>query len=214
MIARRTIRAVADDCVSAPSQRQALLTVRCTSFLCSPGTLDLTQLAGSDPGPSPVPEPEPPASGIVHAASEACRFQQIPRMPRATSQAPAVETETPPRMASPQFPGQQYLPPATASPTGPAPYGGLGYYQHYPHADPYHPHSNDHFGPPMPTPPQSRQPDPYTFPIPPRPVPEPAAAVGEGARKRAADGTVAATATVKRARADDTVPTAGTEGAE
>eukprot|EP00752_Nemacystus_decipiens_P009884 g8817.t1 len=67
------------------------------------GTLDLTRLAGSDPGPSPAPEPEPPASGIMHAASEAYRFQEMPRMAMAASQAPAVEPETPQHM-SPQFP--------------------------------------------------------------------------------------------------------------
>lgn len=179
------------------------------------GTLDLTQLAGSDPGPPPVPEPEPPATGIMHAASEAYRFQEMPRMPMATPQAPVIEPETPQHMTPPQFPGQQYLPPAGANSAGSAPYGGLGYYQHYPHAgtvDPYHPHSSDHFVPAMAAPPQNRQPDPYTFPMPPRPVVEPAAIAGEGARKRAADAVVAATAAMKRARTDETAPIAKMEG--
>ena len=178
------------------------------------GTLDLTQLAGSDPGPPPVPEPEPPASGIMHAASEAYRFQEMPRMPMATSQAPVIEPETPQHMA-PQFPGQQYLPPSGAGTAGPAPYGGLGYYPHYPHAgpvDPYHPHASDHFVPSMAAPPQSRQPDPYTFPMPPRPVVESVAIAGEGARKRAADAVVAANAAMKRARSDETAPIPKMEG--
>eukprot|EP00903_Cladosiphon_okamuranus_P013909 g12937.t1 len=172
------------------------------------GTLDLTQLAGSDPGPSPAPEPEPPASGIMHAASEAYRFQEMPRMAMAASQAPAVEPETPQHM-SPQFPVQQYLPAAGASPTGPPPYGGLAYYQHYPHAgvvDPYNPHPTDHFGASMASSPQTLPPDPYAYVSSARPVIEQASAVGDGARKRASDGTVASSASAgnKRARTDET----------
>lgn len=136
-------------------------------------------------------------------------------MPMATSQTPTIESEAPQHMA-PQFPGQQYLPPTAVSPTGPAPYGGLGYYPHYaPHAgsvDPYHPHPNDRFGPPMATPPQTHQPDPYTFPMPQRPVVEPST-TGEGVRKRAAEGVVApAGAAIKRARADGSASGAEAEG--
>lgn len=175
--------------------------------LCASGTLDLTQLAGSDPGPSPAPEPEPPASGIMHAASEAYRFQEMPRMAMAASQAPAVEPETPQHM-SPQFPVQRYLPAAGASPTGPPPYGGLAYYQHYPHAgavDPYNPHSTDHFGTSMASSPQTLPPDPYAYVSSSRPVVEQASAAGDGTRKRASDGTVASSASAgKRARTDET----------
>lgn len=184
------------------------------------GTLDLTQLAGSDPGPSPVPEPEPQPSGIMHAASEAYRFQEMPRMPRTAPQAPVVEPETPPHLAPPQFAAQQYLPTAAVSPTGPAPYGGLGgYYQHYPphpqraaNVDPYHSHPNDPFGPPMTAPPQSHPPDPYGFPMA-RPVVDAAPVVGEGARKRAVEAAAvaAAAANAKRVRTDDAVPVADTQ---
>ncbi|CBJ26123.1 conserved unknown protein [Ectocarpus siliculosus] len=173
------------------------------------GTLDLTQLAGSDPGPPPAPEPEPPASGIMHAASEAYRFQEMPRMAIAASQAPTVEPETTQHMA-PQYPVQQYLPAAGASPTGPPPYGGLAYYQHYPHAvDPYSPHSTDHYGPHMAAPQQQAlPPDPYAFATAGRPVVERTPEGGEGARKRAAEGAAAtiATAGIKRARTDENPP--------
>lgn len=184
-----------------------------------------------------MPEPEPPATGIMQAASEAYRFQEIPRIQRTAPQVPTAESDAPPHMA-PQFPGQQYLAPAAASPTGPAPYGGLGYYQHYPHAgnvDPYHAHTNfTAVEPPMAVAtPQSRQPDPYAFAMPPRTVVEPtaavaaaaaaataaaaaavvsAAAVGEGARKRAAEGVFAANTAPKRIRTDDKLPTANTNG--
>lgn len=129
-------------------------------------------------------------------------------MAMAASQAPTVEPETPQHMA-PQFPVQQYLPAAGASPTGPPPYGGLAYYQHYPRAgavDPYNPHSTDHFGPPMAPPPQTLPPDPYAFSTPARTVIEPAQASGEGARKRGSDGAVASAADggSKRARTEGT----------
>lgn len=128
-------------------------------------------------------------------------------MAMAASQAPTVEPETPQHMA-PQFPVQQYLPSAGASPTGPPPYGGLAYYQHYPHAgaDPYNPHSPDHFGTPMVAPPQTLPPDPYAFPTPARGVMEPAQVTGEGARKRSSDGSVVnpAAGGTKRARTDGT----------
>lgn len=144
----------------------------------------------------------------MHAASEAYRFQEIPRMAIAASQAPAVEPETSQHMA-PQYP--QYLPAAGVSPTGPPPYGGLAYYQHYSHAvDPYNPHSTDHYGPHMAAPQQALPPDPYAFGTPARPVGESVPNAGDGLRKRAVDGAAAAVAAscLKRARTDDTVPSA------
>ena len=144
----------------------------------------------------------------MHAASEAYRFQEMPRMAMAASQAPAVEPETPQHM-SPQFPVQQYLPAAGASPTGPPPYGGLAYYQHYPHAgavDPYNPHPSDHFGTSMASTPQTLPPDPYAYVSSARPVIEQTSAAGDGARKRASDAAVASSASAgnKRARTDET----------
>ncbi len=131
-------------------------------------------------------------------------------MAMAASQAPTVEPESQQHMAA-QFPVQQYLPTAAASPTGPPPYGGLAYYQHYPHAgavDPYNPHPTDHFGGSMASQPQSLPPDPYGFVTSARPVMEPSAAAGDGSRKRASDGAVSSPAASgnKRARSDEGGP--------
>lgn len=128
-------------------------------------------------------------------------------MAMAASQAPSVEPETPQHM-SPQFPVQQYLPAAGASPTGPPPYGGLAYYQHYPHAgavDPYNTHPPDHFGAAMASSPQTLPPDPYTYVSSARPVIEQGSAAGDGARKRAPDGAMASASSAgnKRARTDE-----------
>lgn len=131
-------------------------------------------------------------------------------MAMAASQAPTVEPETPQHMSA-QFPVQQYLPTAAASPTGPPPYGGLAYYQHYPPAgavDPYNPHPTDQFGGSMATQPQSLPPDPYGFVTSTRPVMEPGAAAGDGSRKRASDGAVSSPSASgnKRARPDEGGP--------
>lgn len=152
---------------------------------CDAGTLDLTQLAGSDPGLSTLPDPEPQAASIIQPTSEAYRFQ-----------APVVESESPP-----QFSGQQYLAPGTENSSAPPPYGSLGYHQHYPHAgnvDPFHPHASFAAleSSMAASTPQSRPPDPYSFQMHTRPVPEPAAAaasataaaaVEHGRRKRTAE---------------------------
>lgn len=167
------------------------------------GTLDLTQLAGTDPGP-PVPEHEAQA-GVMHP-TEAYQYQDMSHMAGVAPHPTDAEGQH----VAPQFHGQQYLPPTAAGAVVATQYGGVTYqYQHYPHGpsvDPFNPHATDHFGGVRPAAPQGHPADPYTLPVPPNPTEDPAA-LGDVSRKRVAEESIATTGPPKRGKPDD--PPAG-----
>lgn len=178
-----------------------------------PDKLDLTQLAGADPGPASAAEHEIPA-GIMHPA-DSYRYQDVSRMPGGGAH--AVDSDG--QHLAQQYAGQQYLPSTSANASASVQYGALGYhYQHYPHAagvESFSTHAADHYAGTAPAPSQGHQPDPYAIATTPTPAVEVTAAAAaaaavtvaedEESRKRSGEDPVASTA--KRARADEATVT-------
>lgn len=166
-------------------------------YLTFSGTLDLTQLAATDPGPPPVSEHEVPA-GMIHPA-ESYRFQDMSQTPAGTH---AVDAEG--QHVAQQFTGQQFLPTAAAAVSASTQYGTLNYhYQHYPHAagvDPFVAHGGGHFSGTMAGARQDHQPDPYVLQNTQNPM-ETSSTSDEGIRKRLSEESSSNVS--KRARADE-----------